>query len=208
MNTKLTEKESLAVIGEMIDRARNNVKKGSANSLIYNGYAVAFVAVLNYILLHVLDDKNMSFTVWWLMIPSAFINYFLRRKINRSAMVKTQIDEIIGYIWKGFGFSLVVLLIILFSMAYLNPYIKYTWIYFALITPIIMIMMAMAEFGMAKACCYRPFYWGAIFFWIGALLCLLSYIILKRGDVQFIILAVCMIAGFVIPGYSLNKKAK
>ncbi|MDR1169238.1 MAG: hypothetical protein LBK97_00190, partial [Prevotellaceae bacterium] len=161
------------------------------------------------ILLQALNDKNMSFAVWFLMIPLAIIEYFLKRKVDRSAIVRTQIDGIITYIWRGFSFSIIALIIILFSMAYLNPYMhSHSWVYFMLITPMIMIMTAMAEFGMAKACSYRPFYWGAISFWIGALLCLLSYIILKKGDAQFIILAVCMIVGFVIPGYSLNKKAK
>ncbi|MDR1340789.1 MAG: hypothetical protein LBK58_12160 [Prevotellaceae bacterium] len=209
MDKKFTEQESLAVIGEMIDRARNNVQKGSANSLIYYGYAVALVAMLNYILLQALDDKNMSFAVWYLMIPLAIAGHFLKRKLDRSAIVKTHIDGIIACIWKGFSVSIIALIIILFSMAYFDPYTtEHSWIYLSLITPMVMIMTAMAEFGMAKACRYRPFYWGAIFFWTGALLCLLSYVVLKKGDVQFIILAVCMIAGFVIPGYSLNKKAK
>jgi hypothetical protein len=209
MNTKFTEQESLAVIGEMIDRAKNNVQKGSANSLIYYGYAVAFLAMLNYILLQALDDKSMTYVGWYLMIPLVIIEHFLKRKVDRSAIVRTQIDGIIAYIWKGFCFSIIALIIMIFSMTYLNPYtIEHSWVYFILITPMVMIMTAMAEFGMAKACRYRPFYWGAISFWIGALLCLLSFFVLKKGDVQFIILAICMIVGFVIPGYSLNKKAK
>jgi hypothetical protein len=206
METKFTEQESIQLINEMIDRARNNVQKGNADSLILHGCAVAFTAIANFILLHLLPeaDKNMSFMVWWLMIPSNIIDYFLKRKIDRSTIVKTQIDRIISYMWKGFGISIIVLLIILFSMSATF----HSWHYFAVITSIIMIMVAMVEFGMAKACNYKPFYWGAICFWAGALLVLLSYVILKRGDVQFLILAACMIAGFVVPGYKLNKIAR
>jgi len=32
--------------------------------------------------------------------------------------------------------------------------------------------------------------------------------VLRNDDIQFLILALCMISGFVIPGYQLNKKAK
>jgi MFS family permease len=207
METKFTEQENLAIINEMIDRARNNIQKGRANSLIYNGYAVAFVAVLNFILLHLLPeaDKNWSSSVWWLMVPSFFISKYVGSRVNRSAIVKTQIDGIIGALWNGFAISIVVLLSILFSLALVFQ----TWHYLAVITPTIMIMTAFAEFGMAKACRFKPFFWGAIGFWIGALLCcFFSYFVLKKGDIQFLILALCMILGFVIPGNQLNKKAK
>ena len=107
METKLTEQESLAIINEMIVRARNNVQKGSATNIIYNGYAVAAVSILNFILLYLLPGKyeHYSFNVWWLMLPSGIINHFLERKIDRSAIVKTQIDGIISAIWKAFGIS-------------------------------------------------------------------------------------------------------
>jgi len=207
METNLTEQESLNIINEMIIQARNNVKKGSANSLIYNGYTVAFVAILNFILLHVLPESylNWSFSVWWLMVPSFFISRYVQIKTNRSAIVKTHIDRIISALWIGFTISIAVLLLILFTLALTF----HTWNYFAVITPIIMIMTALAEFGMAKACRFKPFFWGAIGFWTGALLCcLFTYFVIRSGDIQFLILALCMILGFVIPGYQLNKIAK
>ena len=207
METKFTEQESLAIINEMIDRARNNVQKGNANALIYNGYAVAFVAILNFILLNLLPeaDKHQADWVWLLMVPSFFISKYVQSRVNRSAIVKTQIDGIIRALWNGFTISIVVLLSILLSMALVFN----TWHYFAVITPTIMILTAFAEFGMAKACRFKPFFWGAIGFWVGALLCcLFSYFVLKRSDIQFLILALCMILGFVIPGNQLNKLAK
>jgi hypothetical protein len=149
-------------------------------------------------------DKNWSFSVWWLMIPSGLIDYFLKKRVDRSKIVKTQIDGIISTLWRGFGISCVVLLAILFSMSLVYD----TWHYFAAITPTIMIMTALAVFGMAKACRFKPFLWSAIGFWIGALLCCFTYIVLKRGDIQFLVLALCMILGFVIPGNQLNKLAK
>ena len=212
METKFTEQESLAIINEMVDRARNNVQKGAANSLIYNGYAVGIVALLNFILLHLLPETllNYSFMVWWLMIPSAVIDYFVQRRVDRSAIVRTQIDGIIHAIWRGFGISCVILLIILFSMAY-------SWIalaqgprfyYFAAITPTIMLMTGMAEFIMAKVCRYQPFFWGAVCFWAGAILSFVfTYLIIRDGSIQFLVLAACMIVGFVVPGRRLNQLA-
>jgi len=206
MGTTFTEQQSFSVINEMIDRARNNIQKGSAGSMIWHGYAVALVAVANFALVHLLPEaeRNMSFMVWWLMIPSNIIGYFLKRKINRSKIVRTQIDSIISFIWQGFLISIFILLVMLLSLSAILD----TWHYVAIITPVIMLMTAMAEFSMAKACRYKPFYWGAASLWAGTLLCTLSYVLLKAGDVQFLVLAACMITGFVIPGHILNKKAK
>jgi hypothetical protein len=206
METKFTEQQSLEVITEMINRARNNVQKDSANNMIYNGFAVALVAVANFILLHLLPDAytNYSFNIWWLMAPSTIIDHLIRRKINRSAIVKTHIDGIISWLWRGFSISTVILLVIILSLCY----VFHTSLIALLITPGIMIIVALVEFGMAKICKFKPFFWGALAFWTGSLLCLFPYCVLKRGDLHFLILAVCMILGFVIPGYILNKSAK
>jgi len=207
METKFTEQESLAIINEMIDQARNNVQKGSANSMIYNGYAVALVAVLNFILLYLLPKEIQYWAnwVWMLMIPSSFVSRYVQSRVDRSAIVKTQIDRIIHSLWSGFSISVAVLLTILFSMSFAF----HTWHYFAAITPTIMIMVALAEFGVAKACRFKPFLWGAIGFWAGALVCVFfTFIVLRNGAFQLLVLAVCMIFGFVIPGYKLNKLAK
>ncbi|MDR3250351.1 MAG: hypothetical protein LBT42_01615 [Tannerella sp.] len=206
METKFTEQQSLEVITEMINRARNNVQKGSANNMIYNGFAVAFVAVANFILVHVLPDEYgfYSFNIWWLMVPSTVINHFIKRKINRSAIVKTHIDSIISRLWLGFSISVAFLLISIFGICLVYD----NWVAALLITPDIMIMTGLVEFGMAKICRYRPFFWGAVVFWSGSLLCVFTYYVLNRGDLHFLIIAACMIAGFVIPGYQLNKSAK
>jgi hypothetical protein len=206
METKFTEQQSLEVITEMINRARNNVQKNSANNMIYNGFAVAFLAIVNFLLLHFLPDayQRYSFHIWWLMVPSAFVDQIIKRKIIREAMVKTHIDSFISQLWRGFSISVVILLLSIFTISFSF----HAWVTCLLITPGIMIMVALVEFGMAKICRYKPFFWGAIAFWAGSLLCLLTYSLMNRGDLHFLILAVCMIIGFIIPGYQLNKLAK
>ncbi|MDR3340561.1 MAG: hypothetical protein LBT25_10815 [Candidatus Symbiothrix sp.] len=206
METKFTEQQSLEVITEMINRARNNVQKNSANNMIYSGFIVALIAVANFILMHFLPDAygRYSFHIWWLIVPSTFVDRYIKRKLDRSAMVKTQIDSIITQLWRGFSISVVILLLSIFAICFSF----HAWIASLLITPGIMIMVALVEFGMAKVCRYKPFFWGAIAFWTGSLLCLLTYSLLNRGDLHFLILAACMIIGFIIPGYQLNKSAE
>ncbi|MDR1197495.1 MAG: hypothetical protein LBK94_00580 [Prevotellaceae bacterium] len=211
METKFTEQESLAVISEMIDRARNNIQKGAGTFMIYWGCMVALAALLNIALVFILHGMslplNYSFNIWWIMLPAWIGSFMLHRKKDRTAIVKSHIDNIISSVWRAFGISNVIFLLIIFGLSYsLKEYNHF----FQLINPIIMLITAVGEYITAKLCRFRPFLNGAIAMWTGSLACALA-IILFRGNgvlVQFLILAICMIIGFVIPGYKLNKLAK
>jgi hypothetical protein len=205
METKWTEQQSLEVINEMINRARNNVQKGSGNYFIFWGVLVAFTALLNLILAYSLKNPDQSFWVWILMIPGGLISYLLARKIDKSKIVKTHIDNIVACIWKGYMFSIIIFLLIV----YILSYHFHTYYYFLIINPIILSLIGIAEYVTAKACRFKLLLYGAWSMWIGAITCALTLLILDENvAAQFIILAVCMITGFVIPGYKLNKLAK
>lgn len=204
MEKNFTEQDSLRVINEMIAQARDNIQKGSADSMILSGYCVAATAILNIILLHVLPNPNMAFWIWLLMVPMIAADKLLDAKRDKSAIVKTHIDKIIGNTWRAFACSVVVLFIVIFGLV--NIY--NTWLFTILFTPIILTMMGLAQYVMAVASRFRPFYWGVIAFWLGAALCVITMMFFRNPDIQFIILAISTIIGFVIPGHILNRKAK
>ncbi|MDR2385215.1 MAG: hypothetical protein LBD80_06090 [Tannerella sp.] len=212
METKLTEQQSLQLITEMINKARNNIQRGAGTFMIFWGYMVAIAALLNvalvYILWNMSISTNYSFHIWWIMAPAWIISFILEHKKDSSAIVKTHIDNIISSVWKAFGISNVIFLSGIFGLAYsLQDYNHF----FYLINPILMLMIGIGEFITAKVCHFRPFLYGAIAVWTGSAVSMLAIMLLKNGDgvlVQFIILAVCMIIGFVVPGYKLNKLAK
>jgi hypothetical protein len=210
METKLTEQQSLEVISEMINRAQKNVQKGAGTLMIFWGYMVAITALLNIVVAYILWYSslpvNYSFHAWWIMLPAWGLAFILRRKKDRSAIVKTHIDYVISSVWQAFGISCVIFLCIIFSVSYsLQVYHL-----FYLINPVIILLIGVGEFITARTCRFRPFLHGAIAMWIGSVACALAIILFKDGNrviVQFIILAVCMIIGFVVPGYKLNKLA-
>jgi hypothetical protein len=211
MEQKFTEQESLAVISEMIDRARNNIQKGAGTFMIYWGSMVSIAALLNIALVFILHSmslpQNYSFNIWWIMLPAWIGSFILDRKRDKSAIVRSHIDNIISFVWRAFGISNVIFLSMIFGLAHsLQEYNHF----FYLINPVILLMTGIGEFVTAKSCRFRPFLSGAIAMWTGSLACALA-VILFRGNgvlVQFLILAICMILGFVIPGYKLNKLAK
>ena len=211
MDTKFNEKESLALISEMIEQARGNIQKGSGNVMIFWGFYIAFIALLNVILLLVLPNPNHSFWVWILSFFGWVIDRFLDKKVDKNTIVKTHIDRIITATWKAMGISIVLFLIIINGyIIAMNVYTEQSFRLSVLITPVIMLLTGVAEFITSKACRFKLFLKGAVIMWAGALCCLLSYMFFHSYSyiTQFIILAICMITGFVIPGYRLNKSVK
>ncbi|MDR2233112.1 MAG: hypothetical protein LBE56_08325 [Tannerella sp.] len=199
METNFNHEQSLALISEMIQRARNNVKRGSTYSMIYWGYVTAALAIANYVLMHTLADANKSFFIWFLMIPAAVIGVWVERRANRSNLVKTHIDKIAATVWTGFLISYGVAMVVIHVIAgYYEVYQLFT-----LITPVIVILIGMGQF--ISACIYRSKLWYAIaaLSWTGAIACAFVSV-----DIQFLILAVTMILGFVIPGHVLNHQAR
>jgi hypothetical protein len=206
MDSKFSEQESLAIISKMIEQARNNFQKGAGNAFILNGCAVAFVALLNVLLVFILPNPNQSFWVWWLMVPVWFIDRMINKKQEREALVKTHIDKIISVTWSTFGIAVYLFLFVVFGYALSGNH----WRICVLITPVMMIMAGTALFITAKACRFKPILTGAYIVWGGALCCLATYVLWHywSGVAQFVILAACMIMGFAVPGYKLNKAAQ
>jgi len=210
MESKFTEQESLSLISEMIKQARNNFQKGSGTGMIYSGILVSSVAILNVIVAIVLIklgiNPNFSFWIWCLMIPGIFISRLIDKKIDRESMVKTHIDSIISTTWNCFGYSTYVLIAITFIIGFTKNY----YAVFFLINPVLLILIGLAEFINAKAYRFKPYFYGAIIMWIGALASAAVVVINIWEPIflQLFILAVCMVFGFVIPGCKLNKSAK
>jgi hypothetical protein len=199
METKFTEQESLQMITQMIQQAQNNFRKGAGDITIFWGYLVTFTALLNFALAFVCPAQ--SAWVWLLMIPGWIVTYFMGRKIGKTAVVKTHIDRIIISIWAAFFVSVMILLLAFWTMAYYFNMLQQ----FTMLTPLILILTGTGQFISGKAYRFQPYVYGGFIFWLGAIVCL---VILPKVPFHFLILSVCMVFGYIIPGLKLNKKAK
>jgi len=208
MEKSFTEQDSLNVINEMISQARNNYQKGAGSYCIFWGYLIAVLSLANFVLLHLLINMdvnyNYAYYVWWLTIP-AMIFYFIHAfRSSKKQLVYTHIDKIIGNSWIAFAIGCSVFLFTIYCFAY---YFKMPNA-FLLVTPGILTMVGLGQFISAAALRFNLYRISAAIFWLGAVLSILALLIFSRGDIQFIIMSVCMITGFCIPGHILNRKAE
>lgn len=203
MEPNFDEKDSLRIINEMITQAQNNFRRGAADPSIFSGYFVAATAVLNFILLYTLNNPLASFHVWWLMVPMVLISRYIGRRNTQKSGVKTHIDKIVGAIWTAFLISTPFFLLVVF----LANYFFQTYHFSVMITPGILILNGMAQFGTARALRMKSYLYASFLFWIGSLACM-GVFAMGAEQFQFIILAVCTIFGLAVPGHILNRKAK
>ncbi|MCL2417473.1 MAG: hypothetical protein FWD02_06020 [Bacteroidales bacterium] len=199
MNKIFNHEESLSLINEMISQARNNFQKEKLYSMMYWGYLVACIAIANFVLIQVLSNPNYSFLVWLIVIPGSVVSYLIDRKISRVVLVKTHIDDIGNMLWRGFSIGIFVFIFAVYVLAFRVNSFHVVF----LINPGIMILIGVCMFVSARIYQYKPWYLVAVMFWIGAIGC--TFLV---TDFQFIVLAVCMILGFVVPGHLLNYQAK
>lgn len=205
MEKNFTEQDSLKVINQMIAQVNSNIQIGAASSMIMAGYTVAIIAILNIVLMHTLDNPYMSTWIWTLMLPYGIIQYFVEKKRDKKAIVRTYMDKIVGQAWGAFTVSVIVLLIVIFGLVFVYE----TWIFSLLFNPIILTLTGLTQYVTAATTKFKPFLWGAIALWVGAILCVaLLPLFGKTVEIQFVILAICMIIGFCVPGHQLNKRAK
>lgn len=204
MEKKWNEEESLRLISEMIAQAKNNLRQEDAFSYLLIGYGLVITSVLDAILLHLLNPSYLAHWSWALMAPVIFYSFYKGRKDDRQAAVRTHIDAIIGGVWRAFMWAMGIMFLLLsgFSLV-LND-----WNLMQLITPAILTLTGFAQFITAVACRYKPFYWGAAVFWIGALACLFYFYLTDEDSGQYLIFALCVVGGFILPGHQLNRKAK
>lgn len=204
MEKKFNEQESLQLITEMIAQTRNNFRKENAFSYIFIGYSLAVISLLNAILLHVLTPSYMANWAWALIIPVIFISFYKNSRDAKNAKVHTHIESIISGIWIGFMWSLLIVFMLLFGFSYIME----NSIFMLLVTPLALALTGLGQFATAIACRYKPFLWGAVTFWLGALACMLYYYFMREGSGQYVIFAACIIIGFIVPGHMLNSKAE
>ena len=208
METKFTEQESLTLISEMIKQARSNFRKGGGNSMVFYGALVSILAILNVILALIFHKMNintdLSVWIWSIMIPGIFVGRLIDKKVEREAIVKTHLDSIFSSLWRGYLYAVFVFLLVIFCIGFG----KKMYDVFCLINPIILIFIGLAEYVSAKAYRFKPYLFGAVIMWIGTLACIALMWTPEPVLFQFLILALCMFFGFVIPGYKLNKLAK
>jgi hypothetical protein len=185
MEKELSSKESIALISEMIGRAKKEAAGDGSFQLLLWGWVVALCDFGHFAL-----DKagyEYPYYVWILIVPAVGWSFLHEFRKQRIARVRTHLDHVLGQLWIGVFMAMV---IVLSSMAALN--FRHT--------PVILLLAAVGVFttgGIIKVNLVR---WGGV---ILALSALLSFNL--ETSEQYLVGGIAMVLGYLVPGYYLKR---
>ena len=98
---KMTEKESLELITQMIQNSKKNLRLGNVNILLLWGYLCTITALVVYVL--ILITGNPLWNWLWLAIPVIGfpVMHWLKKKEDKPVLTYT--DKVLLAIWSNIG---------------------------------------------------------------------------------------------------------
>jgi hypothetical protein len=192
METKenISVQESIKIINEMIETARNNVSDNSFHYLLW-GWLVLIASAADYYLLSI-GLYTYHWLPWPVMMGSGGIVAFVYHLFQkRREQVKTHVGAFLGHTWVS---VMIALFLTLFIGAKSGQEVA---------NPVIMVLYGMGLFISGRTFRFVPLVIGSIFCWGCAMVA--CYV---RYDTQLILLGLSVLSGYIIPGYILKLKYK
>lgn len=97
---KLTEKESLELITQMIHSSKQKMEVGDGNQFLYWGYCTAILSILLFSLIKLTD--SLIWTWGWMLLFGVWPLIAYKKK-QKPATVVTYTDKVINQVWQVMG---------------------------------------------------------------------------------------------------------
>ena len=186
----MTEAESLSIISGMIRHAKNRFSETGHLYLLW-GFVIFICCITQFIMLYVFKNQN-AYYIWYATWLVAIYQFYYLFKKKKRARVKTYTDEIIGYVWFTFIICSFILVYILIKN---NA--------FQAINASILVMYGMPTFLSGIILRFKPLRIGGFICWLLAITAMFTVY-----QYQLLLLALAVVAAWIIPGFILRAKFK
>lgn len=185
-SSEITEQQSLHLIREMIEKAKNDLSNQSFYPILWGW--IVLIGSLGHFLLLRFDLTEKPYMIWLIiiigMIASAVKGYNERNNTSTG----TYSGTIVAMVWVIFLVNYFLLLPFLDQINYLMG-------------PLVLLMSGGSIFLCGFVLKFRPFYLGGIFTWLMAVLAFNVSM-----ELQLLVSAVAVLFGLLIPGYLLKNR--
>lgn len=181
----LSAQQSLDLITSMIRQAKGNVQKSGFYFLLW-GWTIVIANLGVYFMLEFTAIEN-PFIMFSITIPAAIISMFYGMKQGKNLAASTLLDSIHMWLWIGFGINC-------FIIAAFGGKTNYQ------INPVIITMCAVPTFVSGIMLKFKPLVMGGSLFWVFGVICFMV-----DPKMQFLVAALAVTLGYLVPGYMLKK---
>ena len=207
---KLTGQESIELITQMINKARNAYYDTGIAAIMW-GSVVAFCALEKFAEFQF--DYRLPFDIYLLTLAAIIPQIFITIKEKKGRAVKSYDDPYMDYIWLGFGICIALMIFIVNVIFRVwNPVAdEYTVLtghqpafqFYEFIAPLFLILYGLPTFITGTACKFRPMLWGGLLCWACCVITVFTTI-----KIDLLLTALSSIGAWLIPGLILEKKYK
>ncbi|MBL7825930.1 MAG: hypothetical protein JNJ57_04815 [Saprospiraceae bacterium] len=187
--TQLSAQESLRVIRETIDIAKNGFREDGFHFLLW-GWLVAIASFADWYLWTV--ARHPDHAKAWMIMAVVGVPVSMIREWRLSKKVKNQnvVRDWYGFVWLGFGISML-LIIPSAVMKNVSP------------VPFILAITGMATFMSGILLRFTALIIGAAVIWAGCLWCMFLPV-----EHHLLVQGFTAVLGYLVPGYLLNHQAR
>lgn len=207
---QFTEKESLALIAQMINKAKDSYHDTGIGAMMW-GAIIAICSMVKLSEIHF--EYRLPFDVYLLTIVAIIPQIFLTIREKKERKVKTYDDAYMDYIWLGFGICIFLLIFITNAVFRIwEPVaIEYRELtghrsqfnFSEFISPLFLLLYGLPTFITGASCKFKPMLWGGIFCWICCLITVFTTI-----KIDLLLTAASAITAWLIPGIIMEKEYK
>lgn len=187
---KISPQESLAIIQNMIAKARNNIGDNSKPLLLW-GWVTFAAFISQFLLKHIMACKQ-HYLVWLIIIPTAILDTYMGKSQKRAYKTTSYIQDAMSYLWMGMGISFFVLCIIFTRLGWGNN-----------IYPFFILLYGLGTFVSGRFLQFIPLVAGGIAAWVLAVAA--TYV---TYDYQMLFAAAAIMVSYIVPAHILRKRQK
>ena len=207
---QLTEKESLALITQMINKAKDSYHATGMGAMMW-GAIIAICSMVKLSEIHF--EYRLPFDIYLLTIVAIIPQIFLTIREKKERKVKTYDDAYMDYIWLGFGICIFLLIFITNAVfrVWEPVAIEYRELtghrspfrFSEFISPLFLLLYGLPTFITGAACKFKPMLWGGIFCWVCCLVTVFTTI-----KIDLLLTAASAIMAWFIPGILMEREYK
>lgn len=204
---ELTEKESLALITQMINKARDCYHDTGISSIMW-GAVVAFCALERLAEIHF--GYRLPVDIYFLTILAIIPQVYFSIREKKARKVKTYDETFLDYLWAGFGICIILLIIatnVIFS-AWSPVSDEYRTLtghapsfrFYEFLAPLYLMLYGMPTFVTGAAFRFWPMFWGGILCWTCSIITAFTPI-----KIDLLLTALSAVFAWLIPGIIMER---
>lgn len=198
---QLNEIESLKIITQMINKAKQSYKDTGVSSMLW-GIVITVCSLVRWA--EVEFGFQLPFNIYWLTIIAVIPQILISIRESKKRNFTTHDDTYMMYVWMGFGISIGLLVFITAEAG--NAAEKASFPFYEYVSSLFLLLYGIPTFITGTACKVRPMLLGAILCWVCSIVALYT-----NGKIDLLLTALSAIFAWLIPGILMQmefRKAK